>query len=534
MLSEKILSTAVKFGKNTHNFTFDNRELYNGADTSVLMEIADDLWSQIKHLGPEVLVGKGVGAYSLLVAIKLRAYMLDQINLTILFVRDARKTSGAFKKLVEGPPPNEVLNKKAVFIDDLYNTGTTFITVKDVLFEEGFDLSIIAAATAVDFWRGSRALFAVGFPFFSTVTRHSLGLTRQDSGLPNILTHVRWELDLHHRGVDYIPVKSTPVIHEGLLYLGNNDTHQYCYDVLTGDLVWKYESMLPALKGNASTAQIQEGKLYWSTYDGVVRCVYAKTGQHIWASKVDTYLHASPCLDIANDRLFIATEWNQCEKYGHGDIVALQASTGHEIWRTPTKGMIPCTPTYSSVNDWVICGSNDFHVYILSATDGRLVFKVPTKGEVKSKPTLSEDQASVVVSTNTGYIYAISLLTQEILWERRIDEKPVLAQPIVEGFRVYITNETSNTFCLNLHTGKIMWVTRLRGEIGRSILSTDSCLIVGTMDKFITCLDKMSGKKLTKDKLKELGTFQPVAYDKATQSLVISTSKGIICYDVVL
>ena len=76
------------------------------------------------------------------------------------------------------------------------------------MFEEGFELNVIAVAVMVDLWNGSRVLTATGFPFYRVLRRHDLGLTREDTGLPPLLTSLRWHLLEHHTGIDFMPIKS--------------------------------------------------------------------------------------------------------------------------------------------------------------------------------------------------------------------------------------------------------------------------------------------------------------------------------------
>lgn len=532
-LITELLSNSVSLGLGSSNYSFNNRQLLISGDTKLLMEVADSMWNGIKHLQPECIFGTGVGASPLLTSIKLRAYMLDGVDLRVLFIRDARKTKGTFNKLVEGATPKEVEYKKSVFIDDLYNYGNTFNKAKQALFDDGFNVNVVGVAVMVDFWMGSRILSAIGFPFYSIVRRHDLGLTRIDNNIPSILNKKIWEIDSHHTGQDVMPIKSMPVIHENKVYIGNDNTNQYCYNLFTGDLIWKYESMLPSPKGNVSVAQFSENNIFWSAYDGVLRCAEKNTGNHIWATKLDSNLHSSPELDPENDRLFIGTEWDKQEhKYGRGDIVSVDMSTGNELWRVPTDGMVPATPLYINKKNIVVCGSNDFHVYFMDASSGKIISKIPTKGEVKGKPSIDEDNSMVVFSTNLGYVYGVSLRNNDLIWERRIGSNSVHGYPIVENDRVFVTNTTGHVLCLNLYDGNVLWLARTRGNIGWGLTNTESRLFACTTNGYIVTIDKLTGSKLSTDKIEDVFTYQPLAYDEKTKHVIVSSNKGLYCYEV--
>lgn len=531
MLNKSILSTALKLNHAGESFAFDMRELFNSAGTEVLISLADQLWSKIKNLTPEVIFGKGIGSYPLLIAIKMRAYELDKINLTILFVRDQKKQTGSFKKEIEGSLPRAVDNKKSVFIDDIYNSGGTFEETKKTLFDNDFNLEVVGIAVVVDFFNHSRVLRATRYPFYNITSLIELGLSRRDAGVPKALSAQRWGILDHHSGIYQKPVKSVAVIYNKNIYIGNDNTNQYCFDLATGDLRWLHKSSRVSLKGTAGTAAFDNGLVYWSSYDGTLTCAKADNGQVLWKSKLDTNLHSSPCLDIEGKRIFIATEFDKQLNYGRGDIVCVDLSSGDEVWRTPTDGMAPSTPLYIKSKNLVVCGSNDFNVYFLDATNGSIVVKLATYGEVKGKAAYSEEHDLVVFTSNFGEVYAFCFKTKKIKWQRKIGDSSISGLPIIDGSSLFTTNSAGFVISLDILSGLVNWVARLRGQIHCSLIEVSSKLIVGTTDGYVVSLDKKTGTKLTSDKIDGLSIFQPVAYCSETNSLVVTGNKEIFCYD---
>lgn len=535
-LKQKILSNGVQFGSNRKNYTYsmDMRAVLHNTDSSILQEIASTLWDSLRKDPPQVLYGKGVGCYPLLVAIKQHAFIVDGVNLTLLFVRDSRKNRGNFMHLVEGPRPHEVKGHTAVYVDDLFLTGSTYRKCIDLLKLDDYDLNFQGIAIAVDFWDNSRTLEAQGVPVHRVMRRHDLGFTRQDSNLPSPISKLKWRMHVHHEGNNFMPTKSMPVIVAGLLYLGNDDNSLTCYDVETGDTVWRVDSQAPALKGSVCVAQVHEGLVYWSSYDGTVQCANAATGTHVWATKVDLNLHSSPCLDPDNNRLFIGTEWDKQYNYGRGDIVALTMDGGSTLWRTPTRGMVPGTCAYSSQANAVVCGSNDFHVYVLDADTGSIRAKIPTRGEVKGRPAISADGYMAIVCSNQGHTYGIDLSTSEVVWTRRIGLDAIHSYPVIYGMYVYLTNVGNCVLCLDVATGVIKWATQLRESVAWGVTLAPNCLIAVTVDGYVVLLNKYDGRKLASANIMTLGNFQgatcyqPAAYDG--RNLVIATNeRGIIC-----
>lgn len=531
-LATAIRSQALKLGGKDWGFSFDNRQLFNG-DPEALRHAAGRIWELIKQHEPEVLIGKGVAAYPLLVAVTLAAPTDKPPR--ILFVRDKRKETGTFRKLVEGPPPAAVKGKRAVFIDDIINRGDTYRFCLKALKEDGFEVEVVALACLVDFWHGSRQLRAVGMPVEAVYRRHDLGLTREDSGLPWLLDDVKWHLHVHHRGRDYMPVKSPPVLVEGRVYIGNDDTHQYCYDAETGDLLWRYESARPSLKGNVCVSQVAKGKVYWTTYDGVVRCADAVTGEHVWATKADLNLHSAPCLDLPRTRLFLGTEFDkQPTLFGLGDIIALDSSNGHELWRFKTRNMVPATPAYCERTNMVVCGSNDFHVYLLDADTGTCRAKLPTKGEVKGKCAVVDGRAIAV--TVTGNVYGIDLRARCISWERNIGKSTIHAYPLIVDDMVIVANQANHVMALDVVTGAVRWLTTLRGSVPWGPIAYGGILLMTTTNGHVVLLNAKTGEKLATDRIDRTARvsgaviYAPPAYD-GTHLVIATNNKGILCYE---
>lgn len=533
-LKQHLLSNSI-FLLGQPNFHFDTRVSLLGS-SKALHQAAVGIWSKIKQLSPDVIVGKGAGSAPLISAVKLIAWLEDSKELVALMVRDSRKNRSPSKKLIDGPLPQTLPpGARAVFIDDLISQGTTYDFVVAALEEEEFQVNLIAIAVVVDFWYGSRRLSAQGLPVYSLYTRHDLGITRKDSNLPTILNDMSWHLIRHHSGINYMPLKSPPVIDNNKIYIGNDNGHQYCYDLSTGDLLWKYESTSPQLKGTVSQAQIVSGKVYWTSYDGTVRCADAETGQHYWAAKPDRNLHSSPCIDVKNNRLFIGTEFNKLgQGYGEGDIVALNLTTGVELWRFPTLNMVPGTPLYVPSCNTVWAPSNDFFVYALDADTGHLKEKIPTKGEVKGKPVFDPATNTVIFISNYGYAYGIDAETNTVKWQRKIAASVTHNFPYIENSIVYFSTDGGFVVAVSADDGSVVWITQLRGPVVWGIIDAVKCLIAVTRQGYVVFLDKVTGKKLASDIIKtstRVEIYQPPAYYNG--KLVISTNtSGIMCYNI--
>jgi orotate phosphoribosyltransferase len=542
-LKKSILTHAFIGGGKAAGFSyrFDNRNFFLNASTEDLESAIGGIWKKIKHLNPELIFGKGIGSFPMLTALKLHAYHTDKVDLQVLFVRDQRKGYGT-QKLIEGPLPEQVLGKRAIFVDDLMDYARTYKKTLQSLQEEDYELNIVGAISLIDFWRptGSRTYNAQGFPMLSLFRRHELGVTRDERFLPKLLDKPHWRMHVFHNGVNIMPYKGAPVIYKDYLLIGNDNNSHYCFNKNTGDLIWKYDSARPQPKGDCSVSQIDGDLVYWTTYDGTVRCCDVHTGKLNWMTKLDLNLHSSPCLDRINKRMFIGTEWKKSSVemggFGLGDIVCLDYN-GHEIWRYMTRGMIPCSPAYSEKHNIVCCGSNDFYVYLLNADTGELVKSVPVIGEVKGLPVFSLNQDVVIVATMAGWVYALETTTGNILWKRSVGSGTTHSYPCLYENFVVVSNDNDFCFCFNIKTGYVEWTRQFRAPLGWGVIDVGMCLLGVSTNGYVNLIDKYTGEKLTHDLITDHADIhgveisQPPAYDGENLTIV-TNNKGILSYKI--
>jgi PQQ-dependent dehydrogenase (methanol/ethanol family) len=114
--------------------------------------------------------------------------------------------------------------------------------------------------------------------------------------------------------------ETTPIVHDGILYVHNNLDKVQALDGATGDLLWEYVRELPepvveAGNGNTATKRnmsIYQDKIILATSDTHIIALDAKTGQLVW--------------DVQT------ADWNKGWRYSAGPVIAdgvvIQGMTG--------------------------------------------------------------------------------------------------------------------------------------------------------------------------------------------------------------
>ena len=141
--------------------------------------------------------------------------------------------------------------------------------------------------------------------------------------------------------------QTTPLVHDGIMYLANPGAIIQAIDAATGELVWEYRRQNLAEHRNIGgpppgrmhrNIAIYQDTIIINTSDGWVVAVDARSGEEAWESNVgadDGYQFSSGSI-IADGT--VVAGLTGCGIYRDDTcyVVGLDAETGREMWRTST------------------------------------------------------------------------------------------------------------------------------------------------------------------------------------------------------
>ena len=149
--------------------------------------------------------------------------------------------------------------------------------------------------------------------------------------------------------------QTTPLVHDGVMFLANPGNVVQAIDAATGDVIWVYRARPPedARAGATRTLAFYGDKVFLATADAAVVALDARTGAEAWRTVKTDYTqgfrqNAGPV--IANGVVITGT--NGCERYTEQScfITGHDADTGKELWRTSTIAL-PGDPNNASWGD---------------------------------------------------------------------------------------------------------------------------------------------------------------------------------------
>ena len=169
-----------------------------------------------------------------------------------------------------------------------------------------------------------------------------------------------------------------------------------------------------------------------------------------------------------------------CDK----NFYAIDAETGREVWRFPTKGMVQAHALCK--DGLVFFGSADRNFYCLDSKTGELVWKYETNGPVRNGP--AEHKGMILVGSDDGCLYALKAGDGSFLW-KFMTSYP-MTMPLIIDEKIYCGYESCSFYCLSLK-GELLWKFNTNAWIAAWPAAYDNGTIYfGSADKNLYALSK--------------------------------------------
>jgi polyvinyl alcohol dehydrogenase (cytochrome) len=215
----------------------------------------------------------------------------------------------------------------------------------------------------------------------------------------------------------------------GRVFVGSDNGYFYSLDAATGCVYWSFEN--GSIIRNAATVGPVKGQgsaryaVYFGDGHANVFALDAQTGRQLWKTKVDPHFVAriTAGARLYNGRLFVPVSSSEEFSSGNpgypcctsrGSVVALDANTGKQIWKS-----------------WVV--PEEPKVYTTMA-NGVKLYK-PAGGAVWNAPTIDPVRNAVYFGTGdattappavtTDAIMAVDINTGKLLWSYQATEGDV-------------------------------------------------------------------------------------------------------------
>jgi len=230
---------------------------------------------------------------------------------------------------------------------------------------------------------------------------------------------VKWAFGLP----GHIQAYGNPAVAGGRVFLGSQGGIVYSLDTETGCVHWYFEAGR-SVRNGITIAEIDTGSgarpvAFFGDLGAYVRAVDAASGELLWQTKVDDYpvarVTGSPALH--EGRLYVpvasgeegagANADYECCRF-RGSLVALDASTGEQLWKTYT--IEEPKPTKKNAIGVQLWGPSGVPIWSSPAIDAELNRVYVTTGNNYTDPTTDLSNSFIAMDLDTG----------EILWAQQM------------------------------------------------------------------------------------------------------------------
>jgi len=226
-----------------------------------------------------------------------------------------------------------------------------------------------------------------------------------------------------------VSANAQPTVVAGRVFVGSDNGFFYSLDAKTGCVYWSFQQGSIVRNSPTVGAVTGQGAARYAVFFGDghanVYAIDAQTGRELWKTKVDPHFVARITAGITyyNGKVFVPVSSSEEFSSGHpdypcctarGSVVALDASTGKEIWKS-----------------WVV--PEEPKPY-RTMPNGVVLYK-PAGGAVWNAPTVDPARNAIYVGTGdattappaktTDAIMAIDINTGKLLWSYQATENDV-------------------------------------------------------------------------------------------------------------
>ena len=327
-----------------------------------------------------------------------------------------------------------------------------------------------------------------------------------------------------------------PIVAGGLVYVLDAQTHVFAFDALNGKPVWD-KSLAPTgeigssswfnvfgssndinpTKGFGGGIAYDSGKLFAATGFGNVIALDAKTGKQIWSVNTTVPVHSAPV--VVDGRVYIITQENETQ--------ALAANDGHLLW--DHRGTVESAAILSSAGvgvsgDTVVVPYSSGELYALRAQNGTPSWTdtLSRSGNTTSLTIINDiagrpviDRNMVFAVSHSGTLAAINFRSGSRAWTRNIAG---IQTPLVAGEYVFIVSTDGQVICMNRGDGRVRWTASLpafedpKGKrdpiVWTGPLLVSNFLVLVASDGKAMLLSPFNGQKLGETAIPD-GTFIP-------------------------
>ncbi len=290
-------------------------------------------------------------------------------------------------------------------------------------------------------------------------------------------------------------IRGTPILNQGMLYIGCYDNNLYALNAADGKFQWKY-----AADGGIVTRPIvYDNNVYFGSEDKRLHVVSERTGKVVWTYYTEGKIYSSP--RIAEGHIFFGSD--------DQDLHAVNAGSGRAIWKYSTEAPIHSTPLIA--NELIYFG-NESGTFLAVDFKGTMKWRFQSKRAITSSP-ITKGQA-IYFSSVDGTLYSLDAKNGWPIWKFRLGKGSVSSPAIADDF-AFVGAADGFIYCVDLRTAKEVWRFRTENQVSSSPAVYKDSIYCGSVDGSMYCLEYRTGRLRWKFESQGAGaiTGSPLVFD---------------------
>jgi outer membrane protein assembly factor BamB len=271
-----------------------------------------------------------------------------------------------------------------------------------------------------------------------------------------------WRISAGRGSDDTSRLMAPPVVAAGRVFTVDTALVVRAFDLATGRGLWQTQPDLveEVDRLRAGGLAYEDGRLFLTTTSGEIVALEAEGGRQLWRQAVRVAIDAPPT--VLDGRLFVRTMDNR--------LLALDALTGTPLWQhagfvEPAGILGGAAP--AATREVVIAAYSSGEVFALRWADGRPLWSdavlrprrtlaIAAIADITAAPVIDDDR--VYVAGNGGEMAAIALDRGTRLWDIDLTARET---PWLAGDFIYLLTNRNEVVCLLRNGGHVRWVSPL-------------------------------------------------------------------------
>jgi len=339
--------------------------------------------------------------------------------------------------------------------------------------------------------------------FKKDTSRRSFNISEKIYKLKNKALKQKWLFKIDGK------ITSSPVMSDGLVLIGSENTRLYALEKDSGEESWNFNT-----NGEIKSTPVVEPKqIYLASNGGYLYCIDKATLYQKWLFQTKSEMNSSPL--IMDDIIYIGSD--------NGILYAIYIETGEVKWEVDARKAITTSPVIDK--EAIYFGTREGSFQAVSLEGKELWTKGISSESLQSSPAIYEN--IICFGTPERKIIALESKTGEIIWDFET-EGEVISSPAIAYNKFFVGSKDKNIYALDIATGNKIWKESTNGEVNSSPAIDNGILYAGNSEGYLYSIDVHS---LNVEK-KNLGSAISSSPAIADGMLFVATEeKGIYAFD---